>query len=335
MVHMVIVGNKEHAAETAVRVHTSSGSQNHIVGWIDVSGNDLGGQTTRHGLHRLGSLSDFEGILAREVVDEMLVVSPLPDCSEAVALFDKAHSTGITLRILHPDVLEPTCKLPREPTGGVCFGIACWVVIDTKRYLAGLTAKTILDRTLAMLFLVLSWPIMLVIAVAIRLSSKGPVFYLQERVGLHGRRFKVIKFRSMIDGADRLQAQLQARSEVSGPIFKIKNDPRIIPYVGRFLRRSSLDELPQLFNVLKGDMSLVGPRPATPNEVALYRLDQRRRLAARPGITGLWQSSYARNDRSFDERLKLDLKYIDEWSPMLDLWILCRTVLVVWEGGGQ
>jgi exopolysaccharide biosynthesis polyprenyl glycosylphosphotransferase len=335
MTNFLIVGSKDHAAGMVAQIRNSSTNHKHVVGWIDVSPNGGTDPKVAHGVPMLGTLSDLDTILVREVVDEMLVVSPLSSPPAAMALFDKAHSTGITVRVLHPEALKPVVDQHKEIDREVCFGFPCSVVIDTKRYLAGHTVKRIFDCIVAGLILAASWPVLLLIAAIVKLSSKGPVFFYHDRVGLHGRRFKMYKFRTMIVGAERLQAQLQAKSEVSGPIFKIKDDPRIIPHVGKFLRRSGLDELPQLFNVLKGEMSLVGPRPATPNEVAQYKLDERRRLAARPGITGLWQCTRDRNALGFDRRFDLDLKYIDEWSFPLDLWILCKTLLIMWEGGGE
>jgi lipopolysaccharide/colanic/teichoic acid biosynthesis glycosyltransferase len=158
----------------------------------------------------------------------------------------------------------------------------------------------------------------------------GPGLFRQTRVGLHGRPFEVLKFRTMEIDAEAKLAELADRSEVNGPAFKIADDPRITG-VGRVLRRLSLDELPQLWNVLVGDMSLVGPRPALPREVEIYDIWHRRRLSMKPGITGLWQVT-ARSNREFDDRAQLDLKYIDSWSLWLDLKILAQTVPAAFEG---
>jgi exopolysaccharide biosynthesis polyprenyl glycosylphosphotransferase len=170
-------------------------------------------------------------------------------------------------------------------------------------------------------------PVMLAIAILIKLDSPGPVFYAQERVGKDGKRFRMLKFRSMRQDADRLMAELRAKNEVTGALFKMKNDPRVTR-VGRFLRRSSLDELPQVFNVLRGEMSLVGPRPSLPSEVATYEDWQLGRLRAIPGMTGLWQVS-GRSDVPFHDMVRLDLHYIRNWSVWLDLEIILRTVPAV------
>jgi len=180
--------------------------------------------------------------------------------------------------------------------------------------------------------LVLGPLVMLPVAVAIRLTSPGPVLFRQKRSGLHGRQFTMLKFRSMVNNAEMLRAELEAFNEMTGPVFKIANDPRVTP-IGRFIRKTSIDELPQLWNVLKGDMSLVGPRPPIPSEVEKYDPWHRRRLSMRPGLTCLWQIS-GRNKVNFDQWMKLDLQYIDTWSLWLDLKILLRTVPVVVSGFG-
>ena len=187
--------------------------------------------------------------------------------------------------------------------------------------------KRVIDVVGSGLGIILLSPLLLFIAVLIRLTSPGPVLYIQKRSGLNGRKFVLYKFRSMYKGAHERLAELAHKNEVSGPIFKIKNDPRITP-VGKFLRKFSLDELPQLFNVFAGQMSLVGPRPPLPKEVNQYETWQRRRLSMRPGITCLWQIS-GRNKIKFDEWMKLDLEYIDNWSLGLDFKILLKTIPAV------
>ncbi|PYR93204.1 MAG: hypothetical protein DMF84_09400 [Acidobacteria bacterium] len=171
------------------------------------------------------------------------------------------------------------------------------------------------------------------IALAVKLTSRGPVLFKQVRAGANGRPFVMHKFRSMCEGAESLQAELAGANEMSGPVFKIRNDPRLTP-LGRFLRRSSFDELPQLWNVLRGEMSLVGPRPPVPSEVIRYEAWQRRRLSMKPGLTCLWQVSGRSEIADFDQWMKLDLQYIDSWSLTLDLQILARTVPAVVTGRG-
>jgi lipopolysaccharide/colanic/teichoic acid biosynthesis glycosyltransferase len=188
-------------------------------------------------------------------------------------------------------------------------------------------AKRIVDVVLASILLVLLTPMLLIVAALIRLDSKGPVIFVQRRVGLLGREFRMLKFRSMCaDAEDRLAGL--AHLNVGGEhLIRIKKDPRITRF-GSVLRRMSLDELPQLVNVVKGDMSLVGPRPQSPNEVALYTARERERLSVRPGMTGLWQVT-ARDNPSFDEWIRLDLEYMHRWNLLLDMKILLQTPAVV------
>ena len=189
-----------------------------------------------------------------------------------------------------------------------------------------------LDLTLTCALLAAVWPLLILIAAAVRLSSPGPVFFVQTRIGLGGAPFRMIKFRSMHADADRRRAEVAALSDREGICLKVRKDPRITP-VGRLLRRSSLDELPQLFNVLAGDMSLVGPRPALPEEVALYPAEAHGRHAVLPGITGPWQVS-GRADIGFSEMIALDIDYARRASILLDLTILLRTVRAVTDGRG-
>jgi exopolysaccharide biosynthesis polyprenyl glycosylphosphotransferase len=189
---------------------------------------------------------------------------------------------------------------------------------------AGQIAKRVLDIIGAAVVLILTAPFMALAALAIRLDSPGPILFRQERVGRGESRFTLYKFRTMYKDAEEQLETLKAHNEASGPLFKMKNDPRITR-VGRILRRTSVDELPQLYNVLKGEMSLVGPRPPLPREVEQYQDWHRRRLAVAPGITGLWQVS-GRSDLTFDEMVLLDLYYIENWSLFLDFKILLRTI---------
>jgi exopolysaccharide biosynthesis polyprenyl glycosylphosphotransferase len=193
-------------------------------------------------------------------------------------------------------------------------------------------AKEGIDRTFGAIALLVASPVMLVVAVAVRLSSRGPVIYRQARVGLRGRQFNLYKFRSMRNLAEQRRYELDQLNDHDGVLFKIRRDPRVTT-VGRFLRRFSLDELPQLWNVVRGDMSLVGPRPPLPEEVERYGGDVHRRLLVKPGLTGLWQVS-GRSDLSWDETVRLDLHYVDNWSVGLDLVLLLKTLTSVLRGRG-
>ncbi len=192
--------------------------------------------------------------------------------------------------------------------------------------------KTAVDRVGALLLIVLLSPLLFLLALAVRLGSPGPAFYRQIRVGQYNRPFPMWKFRTMVVDADRLKDELEAANENDGHMFKMRRDPRVTP-LGRVLRRYSLDELPQLFNVLLGHMSLVGPRPPVPEEVVKYNPVEMRRLHVKPGLTGLWQVS-GRSDLSWHETVSLDLRYVDNWSPSMDMNVMARTVRAVLNGQG-
>ena len=197
-----------------------------------------------------------------------------------------------------------------------------------------LCVKRVLDILISSVALIIIPPVMLAVALAIKSDSPGPVFFKQRRVGLKGKIFTLYKFRSMFKNAEELRKRLERFNEMTTPVFKIKDDPRVTR-IGRFIRKFSIDELPQLFNVLKGDMSLVGIRPPLPEEVEKYDGRHLRRLSIKPGITGIWQVS-GRNEIDFEEWIKLDLHYIDSWSPALDLKLLIKTVpAVIFANGAR
>lgn len=193
--------------------------------------------------------------------------------------------------------------------------------------------KRIFDFLFALLCLIILSPLMLLIAILIKIEDKGPIFYKQLRVGKNGRKFKMYKFRSMFVNADQMLDSLRDMNDVNGPMFKMKNDPRITK-IGHFLRKHSLDELPQFFNVIKGDMSVVGPRPPLPSEVDEYSDYDKQRLLVIPGCTGLWQAT-ERNEVGFNEMVQLDIKYIKEASFLFDLWIICKTIEIVIKPNGS
>jgi exopolysaccharide biosynthesis polyprenyl glycosylphosphotransferase len=192
--------------------------------------------------------------------------------------------------------------------------------------------KNLFDRTAALVGIVLLAPLLVGLALAVSLTSRGGMFFRQERVGRDGRTFSMLKFRSMVAGADRLVDDLAADSDGNGVLFKRKNDPRVTR-IGRFMRRYSLDELPQLVNVLTGAMSLVGPRPPLPTEVERYGFDMHRRFLVKPGLTGLWQVS-GRSDLSWDDSVRIDVRYVENWSLAFDFMILWKTVGAVLRGSG-
>jgi exopolysaccharide biosynthesis polyprenyl glycosylphosphotransferase len=211
-------------------------------------------------------------------------------------------------------------------------GIPLLTLSTTPSDSLALAAKRAFDLFEAAVALLVLAPVFLVVAVAIRLESPGPIFFRQRRVGVYGREFNLYKFRSMYQDAEARLESLRARNEVSGPVFKMRDDPRVTR-VGRFIRRASIDELPQFWNVLRGEMSVVGPRPPLPSEVKQYERWQLRRLSVKPGITCTWQVS-GRSQISFEQWMELDLRYIDSWSLWQDVKILARTIPAVLTGRG-
>jgi exopolysaccharide biosynthesis polyprenyl glycosylphosphotransferase len=193
-------------------------------------------------------------------------------------------------------------------------------------------AKEVFDRGSAALLLLVLAPVFAVVALGVKVGSPGPVFFRQTRVGRDGRRFNMVKFRTMVVDAEQRRADLKHRNEADGLLFKLRTDPRVTR-TGRLLRRYSIDELPQILNVLRGEMSMVGPRPPLPDEVDLYEGHVNRRLLVKPGITGLWQVS-GRSDLPWDEAVRLDLYYVDHWSPTMDITIMAKTFSAVLRGDG-
>ena len=187
--------------------------------------------------------------------------------------------------------------------------------------------KRLIDIIISSLGLIILFPILLIVGISIKLESKGPVFFSQKRVGLNGKEFKMFKFRSMVVNAEELKQKLESKNEMSGPMFKMKDDPRVTK-IGKFIRKTSIDELPQLLNVLKGEMSLVGPRPSLPNEVKEFEDWMMKRLEVKPGLTCYWQVM-GRNNIDFEEWMKLDIKYVNDRSIWIDIKLIFRTVFVL------
>lgn len=298
-----------------------------------------------HGLALIGFLSDEPGevhldrpypvhswdqlpsLLERHVVDEFIVAVDSAKLTEIEHLLLLCDDEGIRTRLDVAFFPHVHSRISLECLGPAQLLTFAGAPHDEFR----LTVKRITDFLLALIALVLAAPFIALIALAIRLSSPGPVIFSQQRCGLNGRRFKLYKFRTMVDNAEDLKASV-AHLNIKKTAFKIPNDPRVTP-VGRILRKFSLDELPQLFNVLKGEMAIVGPRPPVPSEVAEYERWQRRRLRMRPGLTCLWTLA-GRDALDFEEWMKLDLAYIDTWSLKLDWSIMLRTIPYVLSGKG-
>jgi exopolysaccharide biosynthesis polyprenyl glycosylphosphotransferase len=327
--NILILGTNPRAMEFARRLEEKAEWGYRNLGFVD---------TYWHGMDEFvvegfELVCDFEGLpefLRNNVVDEVAIYLPLRSCYErATQVATTCEQHGIIVRF-DPDIFGLTNATPRAETFDGDHHIA---VYAGAQHGWPHMVKRVLDFVASLALLVLLAPLFAMVALLIRLSSEGPVFFLQERVGFNKRRFLIYKFRTMMHGAEEMLGQLEELNEMSGPVFKIKNDPRITP-LGQFLRRTSIDELPQLWNVLKGDMSLVGPRPLPVRDYQGFNEDwQRRRFSTRPGITCLWQV-YGRNSVTFEQWMKLDIQYLDEWSLWLDLKILARTIPAVLKGTG-
>jgi len=281
------------------------------------------------GIPCLGRVEDLADYLVMNPVDEVYLAADLQPHYEALqAVVSLCERLGVPFAV-PAHIFSLDRALPRLDTG-IEDGFLHYGIVISSPFQE--TLKRTTDVVLSACALIALSPVFLVAALAIKLTSPGPVLFRQTRVGLLGRHFEMLKFRSMVVDAERRLETLQALNEQTGPTFKMRHDPRVTR-VGRFLRTYSVDELPQLVNVLKGDMSIVGPRPPVPREVAQYQLWQRRRLSVRPGLTCLWQVA-GRNDIGFDEWMMLDLQYVDQWSLSSDVALIGRTVPVVVSGRG-
>jgi exopolysaccharide biosynthesis polyprenyl glycosylphosphotransferase len=288
-----------------------------IIGFLD---DDPSRPATIGRFPALGPIADLPGVLAVEQPDEVIVALPATDHQRILAVLDTCEQRRIRAKVV-PDLYELTLnRVAVDDINGVPLIGVREPTISGWNY----ALKRAIDVLFSVLVLTLLSPVFAAIALAIKLDSPGPVLFAQPRVGRGGRMFTCYKFRSMREGADEELDQLMEHNEASGQIFKMKNDPRRTR-VGSFIRRTSLDEFPQIINVLRGEMSWVGPRPPLPREVAHYDEWHKRRLEVAPGITGLWQVS-GRSQLTFDEMVMLDLFYIENWSLALDLKIILRTV---------
>jgi exopolysaccharide biosynthesis polyprenyl glycosylphosphotransferase len=279
----------------------------------------------------LGASTELEKVLRTTAVSEVYIAGDISKAAEAMqSVIHVCERLGLPFAL-------PAYSFRFErarPVAGkaVADGYLHYLPVEPKLHQMGL--KRLFDIVFASFALSLLLPMFVVLAAAIKLTSRGPVFFRQVRAGLHGKAFHMLKFRSMVANAEQLKDLLQARNERTGPVFKVRNDPRIT-WVGRLMRKHSLDELPQLINILRGEMSVVGPRPPVPSEVAQYESWQLRRLAVRPGLTCSWQVRADRNQISFEQWMYLDMQYIDHWSLARDFSLICKTLPVVLMGAGE
>ena len=273
---------------------------------------------------------DIKSVIDNQVIDEVIYCRRDVDIEFLKRMGEICNEVGVIFRFQSSvSPLDPTeFQLKTlNKTGDLS-------IVDAPSNSLSLILKTMGDIYFSIMAVLLLSPVFLGIALVIKLGSKGPVFFKQERIGLRGRKFELFKFRTMVVDAEEQLKKLKARNEADGPVFKIKDDPRITR-VGKFLRKTGLDELPQLMNVVKGDMSLIGPRPPLEDEVTQYARWQLRRLSVKPGITCTWQIVPERHDVSFEEWMELDLKYIDNWNLFKDLGLFFKTVRTFFTAGGH
>jgi exopolysaccharide biosynthesis polyprenyl glycosylphosphotransferase len=314
--YMLVVGTGKLAQDFADLVEARQSLGLRVIGHISVPGEG------QHLVTRpiLGKLDAIEDVLHANIVDEVAACLPPESASLIEPIARLAADEGKTVRI----PVDPTDGSIRNAREEEFEGLLVRSLIHDGHREAGLVIKRVIDMVGATVGLVLLSPVLLVTAILVRVRDGSPVIFRQTRVGLHGRPFTILKFRTMApDAEDRLH-EVAHLNELEGAAFKASNDPRMSP-LGRRLRKLSIDELPQLWNVLRGEMSLVGPRPPLPSEVVEYDIWHRRRLSMKPGITGLWQVE-SRHERNFDRWVELDLSYIDRWTLWLDFRILLRTM---------
>lgn len=324
---VIIIGTGEKAREFMESIKDDPGEELEIIGFIGEKERNVGNRV--YGADILGDFQNLKEVLHSHPIDEVIfalskenleIGEMLRLCEEEgvtasiITDFPVSAKTNVQLRMAHNLPLLTLSRVPYSP----------WQLF----------LKRITDIVISALALVILSPLFLVVAVLVKFTSTGPVFYQWEVVGFNKRPFKSWKFRTMVKNADELKTKLWDKNEMLGPVFKIRDDPRITR-IGRALRRFSLDELPQLYSVLRGDMSLVGPRPPLIGEVNRFESWQRRKLSLKPGLTCLWQVSGRNEIRDFDDWAKLDLEYIDNWSLWLDLKIFFKTVYVILSGSGR
>ena len=324
--NIIVVGTGPRAAGVMETIlsHPEWGLQ--ILGFVDEVDSPVEGSIPAE---RVFKLIDMPSLLRSHVIDEVIVATPRSMLAEVIPVVSACGAAGVPFTLLSDifgDYLPPPITTRFGTLGALRFA-------PVHHSQTGLLIKRGIDIVGATVGLVVSAPVLAIAAIAVRATSPGPAIFRQARCGLHGRNFEILKLRTMCEDAEDRRSELAHLNEMEGPVFKLDLDPRVT-CVGAFLRRYSLDELPQLWNVLRGDMSLVGPRPPLPHEVAQYETFERRRLSMRPGLTCLWQVSGRSDVRSFDEWVRMDLEYIDTWSVTSDIRILLRTLPVVLLGVG-
>jgi len=325
--HLLIVGTgkRARAFTRVIKEHKEWGYK--IIGFVDDDLSKIG--TEIDGIKVLGSIKDITALLNEFLIDEVIFIVPRKWINLMEDAIMSCEEVGIRTRLAADLFLNKIAKVSFDE-------MESWPLLTfdpVPHNMYALILKRTIDILFSLFILSITAALWMIIAILIKLETHGPIFFKQGRVGLHGRHFDIIKFRTMVKDAESFQAQLENLNESRGPVFKIKDDPRITR-VGKLLRRLSLDELPQFINVLMGEMSIVGPRPPILGEVVKYDKWQRRRLSVKPGITCLWQVM-GRNKIDFATWMKLDLQYIDTWSLSLDMKIIFKTINAVLRATGQ
>jgi exopolysaccharide biosynthesis polyprenyl glycosylphosphotransferase len=323
--NVLIIGTGDRAKEMADRIIDNKTRGIHILGFLDYRRKSL---WRYRDIPLIGHPDGLAEIITANQIDYLVVAVDNVDLPLTGHAFAVAEEMGVTVCLISDFFFHPISR--PVPTSFMDFPAVVYSSVPDDRI--QLSLKKMVDWVGALAGVILSIPVTLAAAVAIKLEDGGPIFFRQTRAGRNGKPFTLLKFRTMVTNAEDLKEQLMDKNEMSGPTFKMKNDPRITR-IGNVLRKLSIDELPQFFNVLRGDMSLVGPRPPLPKEVAQYDRWQRRKLAVKPGITCLWQVN-GRNNIDFEDWMKLDLQYIDNWSLWLDTKILMKTVPAVFRREG-
>lgn len=326
--NLLIVGAGQRAERIIEAIRNHKGSGYRIIGCLTTDNdNEREGKKHLSGeIRLLGSVSTLPIILTEDIVDEIIFAADIDKIEDIDSLIRFAEHLGVNVHIVPDFQLEKIMYQPEIASISIqdFFGHPTLSLSTISQRKNALIIKDIIDYSFAGIGVVLLAPIFLVLILLIKATSEGPAFFVQQRCGLYGRTFPLIKFRTMVKDAEKMKRDLQEDNEADGPVFKITHDPRITSF-GKFLRKTSLDELPQLLNVVMGHMSLVGPRPPLPEEVKKYEPWQRRRLSMKPGLTCTWQVN-GRNNINFERWMRLDLEYIDQWSLMLDSKILLKTV---------
>jgi exopolysaccharide biosynthesis polyprenyl glycosylphosphotransferase len=324
---ILLVGSEDRVKVVVNALERQRSWGHQIVGCLNVDGE----KDSRCGdLPNLGGIEDFDSVLRKYEIDEVAFALPKAYPIELEKLLQKCEEMGIALKIVPGMVNLGSSQGMRVES---LLGIPALAYDSGHISASGWCYKRVIDLLGGLFGFILFLIIYPFVGLMIKLDSPGPVLFKQVRIGRNGRQFYLYKFRTMVADAEAKKAELLKQNEMKGPMFKLGNDPRITR-VGRFLRKTSLDEFPQFMNVLKGEMSLVGTRPPTPNEVQQYEDWHRRRISAKPGITGLWQISGRNKIDDFAEVVKLDLEYIDNWRFAKDLWILWKTIWIVLERKG-